>query len=526
MTTSRAEPWVHHEDEHVLVVRKPAGVNTHRAGVGAQDGMYEWVGRQRPGRSLSVLHRLDKATSGLLLFGKTPLANRSLTAQFEHRQVAKTYELLARADSSGRATLTCREPLAGRPAATDFAIGDRGPRFQRVAAQPRTGRTHQVRAHAAILGLPILGDVDHGGDPAARVFLHASALGFRHPATGPIDLTYPAPLSFERALGAERIDEVTGPRLAAGAAGEARTALFDPSDTDAYLWIDRHHDGFADTRVERLGHVALAYTHRDDDDPIDPAWLDAWSATEGVEAVFEQRRPRGGAGDPARLVAGESPPAFMVRELGCRYLIDLSVSGTSSGLFLDQRETRRRLLSSALAGRSVLNTFAHTGSLSVAAALAGAETLTLDLSKRYLAWAADNLRANQLDPDDHDMVFGDATEWMDRFAKKGRTFDVVLVDPPSSSTARRGRGRRWAVERDLHDVVAKAAVLCAAGGTVFVSTNLRAMQWARFASHIERGLAAAGRRGEIELQTLPLDHRSGRGDPPYLKSAWVTLDGA
>ena len=78
-----AEPWVRFEDEHLLAVTKPAGVNTHRADTHAQDGMYEWVQRHRPAESLSVLHRLDKATSGLLLFGKSPTANRSLTAQFE-----------------------------------------------------------------------------------------------------------------------------------------------------------------------------------------------------------------------------------------------------------------------------------------------------------------------------------------------------------------------------------------------------------------------------------------------------------
>ena len=59
-----AEPWVRFEDEHLLVVAKPAGVNTHRADVHAQDGMHEWVQRQRPNESLSILHRLDKATSG------------------------------------------------------------------------------------------------------------------------------------------------------------------------------------------------------------------------------------------------------------------------------------------------------------------------------------------------------------------------------------------------------------------------------------------------------------------------------
>ncbi|MDQ2650639.1 MAG: pseudouridine synthase, partial [Actinomycetota bacterium] len=411
---------MHLEDEHVLIVRKPAGVNTHRADADAQDGMYEWVQRQRPSTSLSILHRLDKATSGLLLFGKSTEANRTLAAQFEQRRVSKTYELITGRDDRRPAELTCREPLAGQDAVTDFSSAAVGPHHQRYLAHPHTGRTHQVRAHAAALGLPIVGDVDVGGEPAARVFLHAAGLGFEHPVTGPTEVAHPPPPSFERALTAERSVDLAGPGLAAQAAHESRTTLFAPSDTDAYLWIDRHHDGFPDTRVERLGDTALAITHRDDDEPIDPSWIDAWLGTPGVRRAYEQRRPRGGGGGPARCIAGDDQPRFEVTELGCRYLIDLQASSTSSGLFLDQRETRRRLLTSDLSGRTVLNTFAHTGSLSVAAALAGATTLTLDLSKRYLGWAEENLRANGIDPADHDSVFGDAMEWMDRFAKKGR----------------------------------------------------------------------------------------------------------
>jgi len=102
---------------------------------------------------------------------------------------------------------------------------------------------------------------------------------------------------------------------------------------------------------------------------------------------------------------------------------------------------------------------------------------------------------------------------------------VVLVDPPSSSTSGKRSRTRWLVDRDLHALVEKAARLGAPGGTVFVSTNLRRMRWPRFLEHLDEGLAAAGRSGTIETQTLPLDHRSGPGDLPYLKAAWIELDG-
>lgn len=517
-----AEPWVRFEDEHLLAVEKPSGVNTHRAHVHAQDGMYEWVQRQRPGAALSVLHRLDKGTSGLLVLGKTTAANRSLTAQFSERSVAKRYELLVERDDRRPPSWRCEAPVDGSEASTDLTRDAVGAGVERWVAHPHSGRTHQVRLHAAELGIPVLGDDEHGGHPSPRLFLHAAALEVEHPDGHPLTLRAERPPSFGQALDLQP-RQLGAPSLAAAVAHEARAVLFDPADTDAYLWIDRHHDGLADTRVERLGDVALVVRYDDAPESLPQAWIDALQGTLDLRGVYEQRRPKGGGGGPARQLAGDAPARFTVRELGVRYLVDLGASATSTGLFLDQRETRRQLRAMPLAGMTVLNTFAHTGSLSVAAALAGAETLTLDLSKRYLDWATENLRTNDLDPADHDFVYGDAMDWLERFARQGRTFDVVLVDPPSSSTPRTKRARRWVADRDLHVLVTRSTRVVAPGGRLFVSTNLRRMPWPEFLDHLEQGLAAAGRRGRIDTRTVPLDHRSGPGDAPYLKAAWIAL---
>ncbi len=507
------------EDEHLLAVAKPAGVNTHRADEHAQDGMHEWVQRQRPTARLSVLHRLDKVTSGLLLFGKTSEANRALAAQFAARRITKRYELIVGRDDQRPPALASRSPIDGDDATTELNRVQTGRALERWDAHPRTGRTHQVRLHATDVGAPILGDVDHGGAPAARVFLHAADLTIDHPDGRPRTLRAERPPSFDRVVAGA---DPTDPAVAAAVAHEARALLFDPRDTNAYVWIDRHHDGFPGTRVERLGDVALV--HRYDAAPLPTGWLEGIEAATSPSAVYEHHHPKGGGGQLARLVAGAATGRFTVTELGVRYHVDLTASTTSSGLFLDQRETRRELLGRHLQGRTVLNAFAHTGSLSVAAALAGAETLTLDLSRHYLEWATENLRANGLDPADHDFVYGDAMDWLDRFAKKGRTFNVVLLDPPSSSTSRGKHARRWVADRDLHDLVARAARVVAPAGTLFVSTNLRRMPWAAFLDQLERGLGAARRHGSVETRTLPLDHRSGPGDRPYLKAAWIALD--
>ena len=87
--------WIVFEDEHLLAVNKPAGWNTHSPGPYAGEGLYEWLrNRERRWSGLSILHRLDKETSGLILFGKSAAANRSLSRQFEDRRVHKTYVLL------------------------------------------------------------------------------------------------------------------------------------------------------------------------------------------------------------------------------------------------------------------------------------------------------------------------------------------------------------------------------------------------------------------------------------------------
>ena len=88
-------PCLIFEDEHLLAVDKPAGMNTHAPSHFAGEGIYEWLRHRVPRWSnLAIIHRLDKETSGVLVFGKTPLANRSLTEQFTRRSIRKKYLLL------------------------------------------------------------------------------------------------------------------------------------------------------------------------------------------------------------------------------------------------------------------------------------------------------------------------------------------------------------------------------------------------------------------------------------------------
>lgn len=190
------------EDEELVVVDKPHDAITAPTREGDR-GTLAWALGKREGRPVFVVHRLDLGTSGLLVFAKTARANAALAEAFRVHDVTREY--LALAHGAADAPFEVDEPIDGRRAKTSFAPEERAGPCTLLRATLETGRTHQVRIHAASRGLPLVGDKRHG-DPArdrqiprpTRLFLHATRLGFRHPTTGAaIDLTSPLPPELE-----------------------------------------------------------------------------------------------------------------------------------------------------------------------------------------------------------------------------------------------------------------------------------------------------------------------------------------
>lgn len=201
--TTDTEPRILHADPVVLVVSKPAGMLSVPGRTRAKS-LLEWL-RERYGEVHSC-HRLDMDTSGVMVFARTAAAKSELERQFAEREVVKTYRarLVAADRPFGHARRgTIALPLAldyydrprqivdyahGKRAVTEYEVLDLLPDGEiDIRFTPRTGRSHQLRvhaAHAAGLGRPIKGDRLYGSPDGGRLFLHAETLAFRHPVTG------------------------------------------------------------------------------------------------------------------------------------------------------------------------------------------------------------------------------------------------------------------------------------------------------------------------------------------------------
>jgi len=536
-------PCLIFEDEHLLVVNKPAGLNTHSPSAYAGEGLYDWLRHREPRWSkLAIIQRLDKETSGVIVFSKTTLANRSLTEQFAARSVRKTYVLLTdrpvpQKEFTAKSCLTrAGERYVNRPlhaggdvAETRFRVlppaeaRDLAPNgaggCAAVEAEPLTGRTHQIRVHAAAQGFPILGDILYGGTPAARVYLHAAELALHHPGTG-------EPMKFGAAANFE-----WDPRLA------LRSALIEPEQTDAFRLIHGASDGWPRWYIERVGEHLLSQSEQDLRPPqraeLERLMLALRAGGASHKLLRRQvgQSPVAGA-SPQNLLGQPPPERFTIRENGLQFEVSFQ-GGYSVGLFFDQRDNRRRLLTGHIAAGfslfpqpgaplSVLNTFAYTCGFSLCAAKAGARTTSLDLSKKYLEWGRRNFVLNGIEPAEHDFIYGDVFDWLPRLRKKQRWFDLILLDPPTFSQSKQSGA--FLAERDYGKLVAAALPLLKPGGVLFASTNAATWPAEKFLQAIESSVRNAKREiVQSHYVPQPPDFPVSRSEPAYLKTVWMRL---
>ena len=260
-----------------------------------------------------------------------------------------------------------------------------------------------------------------------------------------------------------------------------------PQGTTCFRWIDEELPGIT---VDRFGAVAVLSLY--DDATDERAIAEALAATEGVEAVYVKRRPREArklaneAADelaPPLPLIGDAVGSMTVSELGARFEIRPG-NGLSVGLYLDSRDARAWVKANAK-DRRVLNTFSYTCGFGVAALLGGAKrALNLDYSRKVLDWGGRNYALNGLTVDRFNFVSGDAFDWLGRFAKKGETFELVILDPPGFATT---KSSRFTAERDYHRLVSGARRVLAAGGLLLAMCNVEQTEQA-FDDQLQHGL--------------------------------------
>ena len=227
-----------HEDERILVLDKPAGLAVH-GGSGLSYGVIEALRAARPDETLELVHRLDRDTSGILMVARKPAALRTLHALLREGRVQKSYLALVvgrwelgrklvnvplQTEARVGGERTVRVGVGGKSARTQFKLVQQfGSVASLVEATLETGRTHQIRVHAAYCGHPVAGDVKYGNAAAnatlreaglQRMFLHAHSVSFDWPQGGQLSISAPLPVELKHVLDALALPQ-TGTELRA-----------------------------------------------------------------------------------------------------------------------------------------------------------------------------------------------------------------------------------------------------------------------------------------------------------------------
>ena len=283
-------------------------------------------------------------------------------------------------------------------------------------------------------------------------------------------------------------------------------------DTNALRLIDGEGDGLPGVYLDTFAERWLLATRESRIEPEILSWLEQQGKR--GRTVYWKQLDQHEKTSPVHIAGPAQDEPFTATESGVHYRINFQ-AGYSQGIFLDQRLNRQRVRAESGKGKgednTILNTFAYTGAFSACAALAGATTTTLDLSQVYLDWARENFRANDLDPDAHYFCKGDTFHWLKRFARQGRLFNGIILDPPTFS--RDDKGKVFRVEKDYAHLVMLAHACLAPGGWILCCTNCRKLD--------PRDFIRMVRQGAPKTKTTELNMPEEYTGEQYLKSVWL-----
>ena len=299
-------------------------------------------------------------------------------------------------------------------------------------------------------------------------------------------------------------------------AKEKRSAYYQDDLTTAFRLFNQEGDGFGGLTVDLYGDYAVFSWYNSYVYQIRQTISEAFRQVfPEVLGAYEKIRFKGLDYESAHVYGQEAPDFFTVLENGVLYQVFMN-DGLMTGIFLDQHEVRGSLVDGLAMGKSLLNMFSYTAAFSVAAAMGGAsQTTSVDLAKRSRELSQAHFQANGISTDDHRFIVMDVFEYFKYAKRKGLTYDVIVLDPPSFA---RNKKQTFSVAKDYHKLISQSLEILNPGGIIIASTNAANVSRQKFIEQIDKGFA--GRSYQIlNKYGLPADFAYNKKDESsnYLK---------
>ena len=299
-------------------------------------------------------------------------------------------------------------------------------------------------------------------------------------------------------------------------AKEKRSAYYQDDLTTAFRLFNQEGDGFGGLTVDLYGDYVVFSWYNSYVYQIRKVISEAFRQVfPEVLGTYEKIRFKGLDYESAHVYGQEAPDFFTVLENGVLYQVFMN-DGLMTGIFLDQHEVRGSLVDGLAMGKSLLNMFSYTAAFSVAAAMGGAsQTTSVDLAKRSRELSQAHFQANGISTDEHRFRVMDVFEYFKYAKRKGLTYDVIVLDPPSFA---RNKKQTFSVAKDYHKLISQSLEILNPGGIIIASTNAANVSSQKFTEQIDKGFA--GRSYQIlNKYGLPADFAYNKKDESsnYLK---------
>ncbi|MFS4457771.1 pseudouridine synthase [Bdellovibrio sp. HCB2-146] len=455
-----------------IFIDKIAGLNTHSPEHG-QRGCVE-IYEEELNRKLYVVHRLDKATSGALMFATSPERAAEISRLFEQHLVEKKYLFLTDKKTDKKEftyqshiekeknVFVSSQNKDANSKTTFKHLQDVGP-YSLWEATPHSGKPHQIRLHASDNGIAILGDKEHGGSEFFRLCLHSLSLSF---LMGEELITFKTEFP-SWALTRDYADEQ---ELILAEAFERRERLFHAS-TLTHESLRVSHRELDTYRIDQYGEYLWVYWYKESDPTVQDLLRFEKLSKRTHKKIFIRKMLNRGEDPNAQILwnIGNTSPRWTALENGIQYELR-SDTGLSPGLFLDQRENRLWVQNHA-EDKRVMNLFSYTSGFSAVAALAGAsEVCTVDVSSNFINWSKRNFEINGLDPEDDKYEFWvqDVMLFLKGTIRMKRKFGLIICDPPSFG---RSKNSVFSISKDFHALMVNCMYCLEKNGLLLFSTN-------------------------------------------------------